>query len=174
MKLKEVGRKAVVAWSPSTQHPDLVAMGTVAGALDASFSSSAELEIFPMNLAQKDLGLKRLGSAPSPHHFQKLSWGVRGLSYYLCSVLCFDQRPPFRRRNGRTPSWPYCGRYGERKHLHLESRRHYQWPAGSGSDHLHGSSHWHSPRPRVQPESANVLAFVAARRVVHLGHLRRR
>ena len=80
MKLKEVQRRAVVAWSPSSQNPDLIAMGTVSGALDASFSSSAELEIFPLGLTKKDHSLQRLGSAPSPHHFQRLSWGLIGTS----------------------------------------------------------------------------------------------
>lgn len=78
MKLKEIQRRAVVAWSPSTQHPDLIAMGTMSGNLDASFSSSAVLEIFPLRLAHKEVGLKSLGSASSSQHFQKLAWGVRG------------------------------------------------------------------------------------------------
>jgi protein transport protein SEC31 len=87
MKLKEVNRKAVVAWSPSTAHPDYIAMGTVAGALDASFSSSAVLEIFPLNLAQKDTHLKPFSTAPSPQHFEKLSWGVKGTRNPMCPFV---------------------------------------------------------------------------------------
>jgi len=51
MKLRQVDRTATIAWSPGHHRPFL-ATGTVAGALDASFSSSTELEIFDLDLAK--------------------------------------------------------------------------------------------------------------------------
>lgn len=53
MSLKEVKRTAAVAWSPPQQTPPLLATGTLAGALDASFSTLAELEIHELNLDDK-------------------------------------------------------------------------------------------------------------------------
>lgn len=52
-KLKEISRTATFAWSPG-QHLPLIATGTVAGALDASFSNTTELEIFKLDLENKN------------------------------------------------------------------------------------------------------------------------
>ena len=45
MKLKEIHRTSTFAWSPSPSLP-LLATGTVAGALDESFSNESQLEIW--------------------------------------------------------------------------------------------------------------------------------
>ena len=58
MKLKQVHRTSTFAWSPVASLPQL-ATGTVAGALDASFSDESRLEIWVPNLldrAEYDLG----------------------------------------------------------------------------------------------------------------------
>jgi protein transport protein SEC31 len=58
MKLKEIHRTSTFAWSPTASLPQL-ATGTVAGALDASFSDDSLLEIWTPNLldrAEYDLG----------------------------------------------------------------------------------------------------------------------
>ncbi len=58
MKLKEVHRTSTFAWSPAAHLPQL-ATGTVAGALDASFSDESRLEIWTPNFldrAEYDLG----------------------------------------------------------------------------------------------------------------------
>jgi hypothetical protein len=58
MKLKEVHRTSTFAWSPAASLPQL-ATGTVAGALDASFSDESRLEIWIPNFldrAEYDLG----------------------------------------------------------------------------------------------------------------------
>lgn len=83
MKLKEVSRNATVAWSPLAHHPDLIATGAVSGSLDATFSSSAELEIFPLELSNKSSTLKPLGSASTPYRFNRLAWGVKGLANFF-------------------------------------------------------------------------------------------
>lgn len=57
MKLKEIHRTSTFAWSPSASLP-LLATGTVAGALDESFSNESQLEIWaPDFLDQKELDL---------------------------------------------------------------------------------------------------------------------
>ncbi|KAI8847667.1 hypothetical protein BC829DRAFT_444455 [Chytridium lagenaria] len=78
MKLREVNRTATIAWSPSAKHLPLLATGTVAGALDASFSTNAELEIFDLNLNNTDgsTNLRRLGSITSTARFNRLAWGL--------------------------------------------------------------------------------------------------
>eukprot|EP00842_Homolaphlyctis_polyrhiza_P002847 jgi/Hompol1/3563/HPOL_006618-RA len=50
MRLRKIERNSTLAWAPANQDL-LLALGTVAGALDASFSSRTELELFDLNLA---------------------------------------------------------------------------------------------------------------------------
>jgi len=66
MKLKEIHRTSTFAWSPSSPLP-LIATGTVAGALDESFSNESQLEIWAPNFMDRDeydLGVVR-GKGPS-------------------------------------------------------------------------------------------------------------
>ena len=53
MKLKEIHRTATFAWSPTSSLP-LLATGTVAGALDESFSNESQLEIWTPNFMDRD------------------------------------------------------------------------------------------------------------------------
>jgi protein transport protein SEC31 len=58
MKLKEIHRTSTFAWSPTPSLP-LLATGTAAGALDASFSNESQLEIWAPDFLDKneyDLG----------------------------------------------------------------------------------------------------------------------
>lgn len=58
MKLKEIHRTSTFAWSPISRTP-LLATGTVAGALDESFSNESVLEIWEPNFldrAEFDIG----------------------------------------------------------------------------------------------------------------------
>ena len=70
MRLRSVPRSATAAWSP---HPQpLLALGTVAGALDVSFSAATELEVW-------DLGLdggsaSRMGGVSAQARFNRLAW----------------------------------------------------------------------------------------------------
>jgi hypothetical protein len=50
MKTKSINRTSTVGWSPPNISNPLVAMGSVAGALDLTFSSKTELEIFGLLL----------------------------------------------------------------------------------------------------------------------------
>lgn len=60
MKLKEIHRTSTFAWSPSASLP-LLATGTVAGALDESFSNESQLEIWApdfLDNSEFDLGVE--------------------------------------------------------------------------------------------------------------------
>lgn len=60
MKLKQIHRTSTFAWSPYASIP-LLATGTVAGALDESFSNESQLEIWAPNFLEKnefDLGIE--------------------------------------------------------------------------------------------------------------------
>jgi protein transport protein SEC31 len=58
-KLKEINRTATMAWfSSSHTHLPMIATGTVAGAMDASFSNDADLELFTVDLESPELELQ--------------------------------------------------------------------------------------------------------------------
>ncbi|KAI9591010.1 hypothetical protein BDF19DRAFT_456694 [Syncephalis fuscata] len=77
MPLKSIQRTATVAWSPANPNDPLLATGTVAGALDDSFSNTTELEIFRLGLDNKDTTelSKPIGVVSSNARFNRLSWG---------------------------------------------------------------------------------------------------
>ncbi|KAL0571826.1 protein transport protein S31 [Marasmius crinis-equi] len=81
MKLKEIHRTSTFAWSPSTSLP-LIATGTVAGALDESFSNESQLEIWAPDFLDKneyDLGGQGhsgpKGVVKDTARFNRLTWG---------------------------------------------------------------------------------------------------
>uniref|UniRef100_A0A663LVE6 Protein transport protein Sec31A n=1 Tax=Athene cunicularia TaxID=194338 RepID=A0A663LVE6_ATHCN len=78
MKLKEIERTAVQAWSPSNHHPVYLATGTSAQQLDASFSTNATLEIFEVDFRDPSLDMKQKGTLPASNRFHKLIWGNFG------------------------------------------------------------------------------------------------
>ncbi|XP_042323080.1 protein transport protein Sec31A isoform X10 [Sceloporus undulatus] len=75
MKLKEIDRTAMQAWSPSHHHPIYLATGTSAQQLDASFSTNASLEIFELDLTDPSLEMKSCATFSSTHRYHKLIWG---------------------------------------------------------------------------------------------------
>uniref|UniRef100_A0A182MXT3 Protein transport protein Sec31A n=1 Tax=Anopheles dirus TaxID=7168 RepID=A0A182MXT3_9DIPT len=74
MKVKELQKMVNVAWSPAQQAPIMLAAGTAAQQLDASFSTTAALELYSINLADPSYDLELKGSQPSTHRFHKLLW----------------------------------------------------------------------------------------------------
>lgn len=78
MKIKGIDRTANIAWSPQNQYPIYLAAGTAAQQVDASFSTSAALELYSLNLTDPgyDVGVK--ASTQSEHRFHKLTWGTHG------------------------------------------------------------------------------------------------
>ncbi|XP_029454868.1 protein transport protein Sec31A isoform X3 [Rhinatrema bivittatum] len=75
MKLKEIERTAMQAWSPAQHHPIYLATGTSAQQLDATFSTNASLEIFELDLADPSLDMKSSATFSSSQRYHKLIWG---------------------------------------------------------------------------------------------------
>ncbi|KAE8591061.1 hypothetical protein XENTR_v10018300 [Xenopus tropicalis] len=78
MKLKEIERSAVQVWSPASQHPVYLATGTSAQQLDASFNTSAALEIFEVDFGDPHPDMKKRGVYPVSNRFHKILWGSFG------------------------------------------------------------------------------------------------
>ncbi|XP_078577859.1 protein transport protein Sec31A-like isoform X2 [Branchiostoma floridae x Branchiostoma japonicum] len=79
MKVKDIERTANQAWSPAEHHPVYLAAGTAAQQLDATFSTSAALEIYQLNLGEPGLQMEPVGSITTEHRFHKLVWGGYGM-----------------------------------------------------------------------------------------------
>ncbi|TFK70699.1 hypothetical protein BDN72DRAFT_794932 [Pluteus cervinus] len=82
MKLKEIRRTSTFAWSPTEPLP-LLATGTVAGALDESFSNESQLELWSPNFFDKTEyelgGIGQNGPAgfvTDTARFNRLAWGA--------------------------------------------------------------------------------------------------
>ncbi|XP_039396303.1 protein transport protein Sec31A isoform X2 [Mauremys reevesii] len=80
MKLKEIDRTAMQAWSPAQQHPIYLATGTSAQQLDATFSTNASLEIFELDLSDPSLDMKSCATFSSSHRYHKLIWGPHAMA----------------------------------------------------------------------------------------------
>uniref|UniRef100_A0AAG5DHX5 Protein transport protein Sec31A n=1 Tax=Anopheles atroparvus TaxID=41427 RepID=A0AAG5DHX5_ANOAO len=74
MKVKELQKMVNVAWSPAQQSSVMLAAGTAAQQLDASFNTAAALEVYSLNLADPSYDLELKGSQASAHRFHKLLW----------------------------------------------------------------------------------------------------
>ncbi|PWZ01867.1 hypothetical protein BCV70DRAFT_185434 [Testicularia cyperi] len=78
-----INRTATFAWSPASLDSDtpLIATGTVAGALDESFSNESVLELWQpsyassLNAAAAPSDAKPLGSISTSARFNRLAWG---------------------------------------------------------------------------------------------------
>ncbi|KAM6951508.1 protein transport protein Sec31A [Aplochiton taeniatus] len=74
MRLKEIQRTAHQAWSPATHSPIYLALGTSAQQLDASFNTTAALEIFEMDFADPSLEMKLKGSLSTSNRLHSIIW----------------------------------------------------------------------------------------------------
>ncbi|XP_071808414.1 protein transport protein Sec31A-like isoform X2 [Asterias amurensis] len=79
MKVKEISRTANIAWSPAQQYPVYVAAGTAAQQLDATFSTSAALEIYALDLADASVDMQLKSTLKTEHRFHKVVWGNYGM-----------------------------------------------------------------------------------------------
>ncbi|RRT62648.1 hypothetical protein B296_00043292, partial [Ensete ventricosum] len=70
--IKSAPRSALVAFAPDAPY---LAAGTMAGAVDLSFSSTANLEIFELDFQSDAHTLPVAGACPSDERFNRLSWG---------------------------------------------------------------------------------------------------
>ena len=75
MKIHDIKQTSTTSWSPS--HNGLtLALGTVAGALDSSFSTSTHLEIVQLHESK----LISLGKCSANARFNRIVWGNTGNS----------------------------------------------------------------------------------------------
>ncbi|KAF7996981.1 hypothetical protein HCN44_005258 [Aphidius gifuensis] len=78
MKVKELLKTVNVAWSPPSQHPIMLAAGTSAQQLDASFNTSASLDLYNLNLQNPGYDMELKASVPTEHRFHQIIWGSYG------------------------------------------------------------------------------------------------
>ncbi|KAJ1471406.1 hypothetical protein T484DRAFT_1977796 [Baffinella frigidus] len=79
MLLKTAKRSATVAWSPLNDNRGLLAVGTVANAIDDSFETTADLEILQVDFSSgspKEMPTK--GKVKCSERFHRLAWGGQG------------------------------------------------------------------------------------------------
>ncbi|KAF3704316.1 Protein transport protein Sec31B SEC31-like protein 2 SEC31-related protein B SEC31B-1 [Channa argus] len=74
MRLKEIQRTAHQAWSPAGQHPVCLALGTSAQQLDASFNTTAALEIFELDFSDPSLDMQLKGSLHTSNRLHSIVW----------------------------------------------------------------------------------------------------
>lgn len=74
MRLKEIQRTAHQAWSPAGHHPISLALGTSAQQLDASFNTTAALEIFELDFSDPSLDMQLKGSLPTTNRLHSIVW----------------------------------------------------------------------------------------------------
>ncbi|KAM3591788.1 uncharacterized protein V6R79_007404 [Siganus canaliculatus] len=79
MRLKEIQRTAHQAWSPAVHHPIHLALGTSAQQLDASFNTTAALEIFEVDFSDPSLEMQLKGSLPTTNRLHSIVWVNFGL-----------------------------------------------------------------------------------------------
>ncbi|XP_068160795.1 protein transport protein Sec31A isoform X2 [Antennarius striatus] len=74
MRLKEIQRTAHQAWSPASHYPICLALGTSAQQLDASFNTTAALEIFEVDFSDPSLEMQLKGSLPTSDRLHSIVW----------------------------------------------------------------------------------------------------
>ncbi|KAJ1827278.1 protein transport protein S31 [Coemansia sp. RSA 2599] len=83
MVFQYIERTAIPAWGPQ-QSESLIAAGTVAGAMDATFSNTSELEIFRLGASDDAAGaLESIGKVEAAARFQRLAWSGKSGSHDL-------------------------------------------------------------------------------------------
>ncbi|XP_065669505.1 protein transport protein Sec31A isoform X6 [Hydra vulgaris] len=80
MNIKQINRTANVAWSPKEQYPVYLVAGTAAQQLDATFNTSATLEIYHVDIENNELDMPVVGSLDIEQRFHKLLWSEFGFS----------------------------------------------------------------------------------------------
>jgi protein transport protein SEC31 len=82
--IKSAPRAALTSLAPDAPY---LAAGTMSGAVDMSFSASANIEIFRLDFQSDSPDLQVVACVPSPDRFNRLSWSrpaaVEGDSFSL-------------------------------------------------------------------------------------------
>lgn len=71
MKICEIERAAVVAWSSCSEYSSYFATGNIVGSLDSDFSSSAKIELFDSS----EKSGTPIAVARNSDRFTRLAWG---------------------------------------------------------------------------------------------------
>ena len=79
MKVKQAEVTANIAWSPKDQYPILLAGGTAAQQLDASFDTTSSLDIYSLNLNENDQAMPKVSSISVENRFHSLVWSPQGV-----------------------------------------------------------------------------------------------
>lgn len=75
--IKRANRSATLSFCPGGPF---LAAGSVAGAIDLSFSTASQLEIFRLDFSSTDQDLRLAGGAvQAPERFSRLCWGPAGV-----------------------------------------------------------------------------------------------
>ena len=93
MKVKDLEKTVNLAWSPRSQYPILLAAGTTAQQLDASFSTTASLDIYSVNLGDPSMDLELRHSVTSDLRLVNLGYRFCATDYP--DVYSFYIRPGF-------------------------------------------------------------------------------
>ena len=80
MKVKELDLTANVAWSPAQNDAIHLCCGTAAQQLDATFSTSAALEIYKLNLGESGMAMPKVTSVQVKNRYHKVVWGEAGVA----------------------------------------------------------------------------------------------
>ncbi len=73
--LKQLKRNGVIAWSPSPDHSNFIAVGTAAGSI-GDFGTNTEVEVVTLTTTDpQDIFMPVLGTAEAAEKFHALSWG---------------------------------------------------------------------------------------------------
>jgi hypothetical protein len=73
MKIKEVEQTANIAWSPASQYPIYLATGTAAQQLDASFSTTSQIDLYSLDLNEPGLGMGLKASISTKQRYISVS-----------------------------------------------------------------------------------------------------
>lgn len=87
VRLREISRTAVFAWSPGSGAP-LIVTGTRTGALDDDFSSETKLELWDLGLNRLDADaeLEPIGSITTDSGFNDIAWSEPTDEYPLGAI----------------------------------------------------------------------------------------
>lgn len=87
MKIKEVEQTANIAWSPASQYPIYLATGTAAQQLDASFSTTSQIDLYSLDLNEPGSGMGLKASISTKQRYTNTTYpnGSELYSYHLLS-----------------------------------------------------------------------------------------
>lgn len=84
MRVKDLERTVNVAWSPASHHPILLAAGTAAQQLDASFNTTAALELFSLSLSEPGADMEKVAATTTEQRYD-VTWQFT--RFTLCSSV---------------------------------------------------------------------------------------